>query len=69
MTGVDVSKKFFDMVLRSEQEKRVIHVSVIIFWLKLLGTFFNPYFFPMTQKMLARVGPGGDPMATPSTCS
>ena len=50
MPGIDVSKNFFDMILGSEKEKRVIHVSVIEFRFELFWTFFNPNFFPMAQE-------------------
>ena len=56
------------MVLRVKKDKSVVYVTLIKNRIKRVRAIIQPLGFMGTHKTLARVGPSGRPIPTPSIC-
>ena len=60
--------EFFNWTDFLKMEKSDINMPFINYWSKFRQAFLNPRNFVYTEKILAKLGPSGEPFATPSYC-
>ena len=68
MLFVEIEFKLCNMILCSEWSKCMIKESSMKNWFEWAGQFSNQMFSKWNIKILANVGPKGEPIATPSHC-
>ena len=60
--------KLFRLTERGKQYKYIINIPSVEDRLQTMRAIFEPFIFKTAHKKLARAGPKGDPIATPSIC-
>jgi DNA-binding winged helix-turn-helix (wHTH) protein len=69
MFGIEIREEAKHMITGLKDQKTIINITTIKNkGLKLEGQSANQDFSWNDRKMLANSGPGGEPIATPSTC-